>query len=89
MALAWLASPDLIDAILAFTLLEGTVLAFCYRRTGQGLSGARVVRMLLPGACLLLALRQALAGNPLPWVPAALATALVCHLADLCAAWRS
>ena len=39
------------------------MLAFCYRRTGQGLSGARVVRMLLPGACLLLALRAALAGN--------------------------
>jgi hypothetical protein len=89
MAPAWLASPHLIDAILAFTLVEGTVFALWHRRAGSGLPAMRAVRMLLPGFCLLLALRAALAGHPLPWVPAALAAALVCHLADLCARWRS
>jgi hypothetical protein len=86
---AWLASPHLIDAILAFTLLEGAAIVLWHRRTGCGLPGRRSVRMLLPGFCLLLALREALAGDPLPWVPAALAAALVCHLADLRARWRS
>ena len=89
MAEGWLASPHLIDAILAFTLVEGTALALWRRRTGSGLGGGRVLRMLLPGFCLLLALRAALAGHPLPWIPAALAAALVCHLADLRARWRS
>ena len=88
MAPAGLASPHLIDAILAFTLVEGTALALWRRRTGSGLPGRRAVRMLLPGFCLLLALRAALAGHPLPWVPLALAAALVCHLADLHARWR-
>ena len=86
---AWLASPHLIDAILAFTLVEGTALALWHRRTESGLPGRRVLRTLLPGFCLLLALRAALAGHPLPWIPAALAAALVCHLADLRARWRS
>jgi hypothetical protein len=85
---AWLASPRLIDAILAFTLVEVAVLALWHHRTGRGLSGRRLLRMLLPGFCLLLALREALAGDALPWVPAALAAALVCHLADLRARWR-
>lgn len=89
MAPAWLASPQLIDAILAFTIVEGAALVLWYRRTGCGLSGRRVVQMLLPGFCLLLALREALVGNPMPWVPAALAAALICHLADLHARWRS
>jgi hypothetical protein len=35
------------------------------------------------------ALRQALAGHPMPWVPAALAAALVCHIAELQIHWRS
>jgi hypothetical protein len=89
MALAWLASPHLIDAILAFTLVEGTALALWHHRTGSGLPGRRILRILLPGFCLLLALREALAGHSLPWVPAALAAALFCHLADLRARWRS
>jgi hypothetical protein len=85
----WFASPRLIEAILAFTLVEGAVLALWHHRTGRGPSGWRILWMLLPGCCLLLALREALAGVPLPWVPAALAAALVCHLVDLRARWRS
>jgi hypothetical protein len=44
--------------------------------------------MLLPGVCLMLALRAALAGSAWPWVPLALAAALLAHLADLRARWR-
>jgi hypothetical protein len=38
---------------------------------------------LLPGACLLLALRAALTGAPWPWVAAFLAASFPFHLADL------
>jgi hypothetical protein len=89
MTMAWLASPHLIDAILAFTVIEGTALTLWGHRTGYGLSGRRILRMLLPGIFLMLALRQALAGHPMPWVPAALAAALVCHIAELQIHWRS
>jgi hypothetical protein len=84
----WLASPHLIDAILVFTLLEMVALALWHRRTGRGLSGSRLLATMLPGACLLLALRAALVGAVLPFVPAALAGALICHLADVAFRWR-
>jgi hypothetical protein len=45
--------------------------------------------MLLPGICLLLAVRAALAGAAWPWVPMTLAAALVAHLLDLRSRWRS
>ncbi len=38
---------------------------------------------LLPGACLLLALRASLTGAPWPWVAAALAASSPFHLADV------
>jgi hypothetical protein len=80
---AVLESPHLIDFILGITVLEGIVLV----RWGRRLA-AEVVWMLLPGICLLLAVRAALAGATLPWLPASLATALITHLADLRMRWR-
>ena len=84
----WLASPHLVDAVLAFVLLEVAGLALWHRRTGRGPSAVRLLIMLLPGVCLVLALRAALAGAVLPFVPVALAAALICHLADLHSRWR-
>jgi hypothetical protein len=73
--------------IVAFILLviavEGVVL-FAYRlRTGKGLSPAAIIFMLLPGACLLLALRAALTGGSPTAIVGWLAAALIAHLADL------
>ena len=79
----WLASPHLIDAILAFTVFETAALGLWHRLTGRGLSGLRLLATALPGMCLMVALRAALSGAPLPFVPVALAAALVCHLAEL------
>ncbi len=73
-----LTSPHLIDAILVLTVTEGVVLAIC-----RLLSVRSVVRMLLPGLCVMLALRAALAGSVWPLVPAALIAALIAHLFDL------
>lgn len=94
-----LTSPSLIDFILIFTVVEAAVLMFVgyRRRTRLGPSrsdnrialSAAVVLMLLPGICLLLAVRAALAGTSWPWVPATLAAALVAHLLDLRLRWRS
>ena len=39
--------------------------------------------MLLPGICLMAAIRAALSGSVWPWMPAALGAALLAHLLDL------
>jgi hypothetical protein len=80
---ALLVSKHLIDLILLLTIAEGTILCLFHRITGRGLRPPGVVSLLLPGMCLMLALRAALAGAAWPWMPAALAAALVAHLADL------
>ena len=77
-------SPHLIDFILGLTALEAVAVVMW-----RGLSLAAIGRMLLPGVCLLLAVRAALAGSIWPWMPAALAAALVTHLLDLRGRWRS
>ena len=94
-----LTSPHLIDLVLGFTVLEATILILWRRRhsandqtirrlPGAALRPGGIVVMLLPGICLMLALRAALTGASWPWVPAALAAALVAHLADLRERWR-
>jgi hypothetical protein len=165
--LSLLSSPHLIDIVLAFTFIEGVVLAMWFRRgyrtsrlqrsecarpahgpTGRpspttagsavptsnsrhgsarpghvprqaagiggpeepnhdggwgetastrvGIAGKRarpppyfeVCIMLLPGVCLMLAVRAALVGAIWPWVPIALSGALIAHLFDLRVRWR-
>ena len=55
--------PAMVDALLAFVLLEALVMYAWHRRTGGGLAPRAIVSVLLPGACLMLALRAALAAQ--------------------------
>lgn len=87
-------SPHIIDLVVALTVLEAIGLLLARRRFGDrtpgGCGGIRpigIVLMLLPGLFLMLAVRAALDGAAWPWVPAALAAALVAHLADLRQRW--
>jgi hypothetical protein len=91
-----LTSPALIDLIIVFTMIEAVVLIIWRRRSGAPTAFRReaparqasaVGLMLLPGMCLLLAVRAALAGAAWPWVPAALTAALIAHLLDVRARW--
>ena len=75
---ALFASPHLIDLVLLFTAVEAIVLVAVGKRP------IRIVAMLLlPGVCLMLGIRTVLAGAAWPWLPVALAGALVTHLADV------
>ncbi len=76
-------SAHLIDLILSLTLLEAGCLWLWHRQSGRGPGPAALVSLLMPGVCLMLALRAVLAGAAWPWMPAALAAAFVTHLADL------
>ena len=83
-----LTSPALIDLIIVFTMIEAVVLIVWRASEERTAALAKIGLMLLPGICLLLAVRAALAGAPWPWVPTALTAALVAHLLDLRSRWR-
>lgn len=71
-------SGALADMLLAVLAAEAAWLVFGYRR-----SVAAVLAALLPGACLVLALRFALTGAPWLWTVAAVTASLPAHLWDL------
>ncbi len=77
-----------IDLVLAFTVLEGAVLYVVWTRTGRGLAPRAILSCLLPGACLMLALRAALVEASALVIAGWLLAALVSHLVDLALRWR-
>lgn len=79
----FVASGRVVGFILVFVVLEAVVLLAFRGITGRGPSFPGVVFMLLPGVCLLLALRAALVGGAAGAVLAWLSAALLAHLLDL------
>lgn len=86
--MAFLASPRLVDLVIGFAVAEAIALCLRQRRARSGPRPLHLALMVLPGLCLMFALRAALAGAAWPWVPAALTLALPAHLADLILRWR-
>ncbi|RAI33033.1 hypothetical protein [Rhodoplanes serenus] len=77
------ASGRVIDLVLILVVIEAVGLAVLARLTRRVPQIGTLLPNLAAGACLLLAVRAALAGAAWPWVAAALLAALVAHLADL------
>lgn len=77
-----------IELVLAFVLLEGVALLAAWRIAGRGLRPREIVSTLLPGACLMLALRASLYGQSGLAIAGWLVAALVTHLADLALRWK-
>jgi hypothetical protein len=77
-----------VDGILLLTLLEGVALSAYWKARSRGLPPSRILSRLLPGACLLLALRAALAGSDDQVILAWLGAAGLTHLVDLWRSWR-
>ncbi len=82
------ASGRIIDLILALTAVEAVALIAWHRRSGRGIAAADLLPNLAAGACLLLAVRVALAGAGWMWAALCLAGSLVAHLSDLRRRWR-
>lgn len=78
-----------IDLVLAFVLLEAGLLYFLHRRSGRGLAPPALLRLLVPGVCLLLALRAALTAEPWSVVAVWLLLSLAAHLVDLKQRWAA
>ena len=71
------------DIMLAFMALEAIVLVLYQRKTNRGLTPRSVFWMLLPGGCLVIALRAALVGAAWQWVALAVSVSLLAHLGYL------
>ena len=81
------ANGHAIDLVMAFVLLEAVLLYVIHRRTGRGVTPGALLRLLVPGACLLLAVRAALTGASWMLVALWLILSLIAHLADLKQRW--
>ncbi len=84
---AWFAGSRLADVVLAATVIEFVMLAGWHARTGGGLSLPTLMRMLLPGVFLTLALRVALVGGAVTLLASCLVLAGLTHLVDVHARW--
>src|SRR5271165_6242585 len=82
---AYLLDGWAVDAILALVAIEGFVVAAWRVRTGGGPPIATTMASLLAGACLLLALREALTGASPQAIAAWLAVSFAAHGGDLVA----
>jgi hypothetical protein len=85
----WAASGTAINWILGLVAAEAGLLIAYRHITHQGLRTGPIVSLLLPGACLLLALRCALTNGAPVWMAAWLLAAFVSHLADVALRWRA
>lgn len=78
-------SGRVVDLALAVMVLEWLLFASIRRSRRWAVDH---LLALLPGACLLLALRLAMVDAHWSWVAAALTAALLTHLVDLSRRWR-
>ena len=59
-----LSGTALIDLVILATLVEWAALTALWKRRGRGVSPGMLSWMLLPGLCLMLAVRSAILGAP-------------------------
>jgi hypothetical protein len=78
----------LIDAVIAFTLLECAALMVYHRFTGKGVSVRDFLANMVSGLCLMLALRCLARDAGGPWIAAFLLAAGAAHGIDLWMRWK-
>ena len=79
---------QLIDAVIAFTLMEGFVLVAWHRATGRGVAPREFAINLASGLCLMLALRCLARDAGATWIALCLLAAGAAHGTDLWLRWR-
>ncbi len=78
----------LIDVVIVATLVEWAVLVMLWRQRERGVPPGVLAGMLLPGLCLMLAVRGVMLGVPWYWLALLLSCAGLAHLLDLRGRWR-
>ena len=85
---AWWQGGQLIDFIIALTVLEACALLAYHRLTGKGLSAAHYALNLAAGLFLMLAVRSVLLGHHWLWTVLCLSSAGVANWTDLWRRWQ-
>ena len=79
---------QLVDAVIAFTLLECAALVAYHRVTGRGVAPREFVLNGVSGLCLMLALRSLARDAGAVWVALFLLLAGAAHITDIVLRWR-
>ena len=79
----WATGAGLVDAIIALTLVEITVLLLYHHQTKRGLAPLDYLLNVISGLCLMLALRCAMSGNAWYFISAFLLAAGFAHVTDI------
>ena len=79
----WFQSGRIIDLILVLVVLEVAALPWLLRWLGTAVTAGSLLPNILAGIALMLAVRLSLTGEDWTLIAAALAGALLAHLADL------
>jgi len=83
-----LTGTGLIDVVIVATLFEWAALAALWQQRRRGVQPGMLAWMLLPGLCLMFAMRAVLLGAPWYWLALLLTCAGLAHLFDLRGRWR-
>lgn len=83
-----ISNSQLIDVVIAVTLIECGILTFYHRLTKRGLAPKDYLLNLGAGLSLMLALRSALADAGWMWMIVCLMAAGLAHGTDLWSRWR-
>ena len=79
---------QIIDLVIAFTLVECAALALYHRSTGKGVALRDFLMNMVSGLCLMLALRCLVRDAGAAWVALSLLAAGLAHGTDLWMRWR-
>ena len=79
---------QIVDAVIAFTLIEVAALALHHRMTGAGVALRDIGLNVASGLCLMLALRCGVRDAGAPWIALWLLAAGLAHAADLSRRWQ-
>ena len=83
-----ISSRDLIDIVIAVTLIECTALLVFYQVKKRGLAPGDYLLNLVSGLCLMLALRCALTDSAWTWIAFWLMASGLAHGTDLWRRWH-
>jgi len=86
---AWWQDGQLIEFIIALTVLEACALLAYHRLTGKGLQPAQYALNLVAGLCLMLAVRSVLLGHHWLWTVLCMSSAGLAHWTDLWRRWQN
>lgn len=79
---------QIIDLVIAFTLIECAALALYHRVTGRGVAARDFLMNMLSGLCLMLALRGLARDEGATWIALFLLAAGLAHGGDILMRWR-